>query len=107
MARPVCIWMASAPCRSGRTFGARFMTPEDTAKIMTRADLIAFLDRLRLDYQENGNTWENSDLPSFIEAFQAWLGSSEHYYKNQHIDRASVTPWREVADAFAAARIYE
>ncbi len=83
------------------------MTPEDTAQIATKEDLIAFLDRLLADYQQNGTKWENQDLPTFIEAFQAWLGSSERYYRNQRIERSSVTPWKEVADAFAAARIYE
>ena len=83
------------------------MTPEDTANIASKDDLIAFLDLVLADYSRNGTRWENQDIPTFIEAFQAWLGSSGNYYKNQKIDMASVTPWKEVGDAFAAARIYE
>jgi hypothetical protein len=83
------------------------MTPEDTDHIKTKEDLIAFLDLVRRDLKENRKNWENEDLASFLDAFQAWLGSSANYYRNTGINTASVTPWKEVADAFAAARIYE
>jgi hypothetical protein len=83
------------------------MTPEDTKHIASREDLIAFLDTIRDDFEKDGQHWENQDIPTFIEAFQAWLGSSEYAYKNVGIDRTTVSPWKEVADAFAAARIYE
>jgi hypothetical protein len=83
------------------------MTPQDTAHIATKEDLVAVLDHMRSDCLQNRQTWENQDILSFLEAFQAWLGSSKNYYKNQQIDMASVTPWKEIADALAAARIYE
>jgi hypothetical protein len=83
------------------------MTSKDTAQIATKEDLVEFLDLVCRDFKENGKTWENEDLLSFLEAFQAWLGSSQNYYRNMHIDASTVTPWKEVADAFAAARIYE
>ena len=83
------------------------MKPVDTAKITNQDDLIAFLDHLLADHSKNGASWENQDIESFIEAFQTWLGSSQYYYQNQGIDLASVTPWKEIGDAFAAARIYE
>jgi hypothetical protein len=83
------------------------MTLDETACIVTREDLIAFLDTVRDDFEKNGQNWENQDIPTFIEAFQAWLGSSKNYYRNVGIDMATVSPWKEVADAFAAARIYE
>ncbi len=83
------------------------MTPQDTAQIKTKEDLVAFLDLMRSDFQENGKTWENEDILSFLEAFQAWLSSSGNFYKNINIDASTVTPWKEVADAFVAARIYE
>ena len=83
------------------------MTPADTAHIKTKDDLISFLDKVREDFSQSGHTWENLDIASFLEAFQSWLGSSEHYYKNQSIPLETVTPWKQIADAFAAARIYE
>jgi hypothetical protein len=83
------------------------MTPADTAHIKTKDDLIAFLDQVREDFSRNGHTWENQDISRFLEAFQSWLDSSENYYNNAHIPLDTVTPWKHVADAFAAARIYE
>lgn len=83
------------------------MTPDDTKHITTREDFIAFLDIVREDFEKNGLNWENQDIPGFIEAFQTWLESSKNYYTNVGIDIATVSPWQEVADAFAAARIYE
>jgi hypothetical protein len=68
------------------------MTPADTAHIKTKDDLIAFLDKVREDFSQSGHTWENQDISSFLEAFQAWLGSSEHYYKNQRVPLETVTP---------------
>ena len=83
------------------------MTPEDTANIASRDDLADFIDRMLTDYSTSDDQWENQDIPSFLEAFQAWLQSSDGYYNNQKIDLSSVNPWRRIGDAFAAARIYE
>ena len=83
------------------------MTPRDTENIKTEQDLAAFVGRILDDYSKNGKQWENSDLPTFLDALQAWLESSDGYYKNMKIDIETVSPWRRVADALAAARIYE
>ena len=66
------------------------MTPEDTANIASRDDLADFIDRMLTDYSTSGDQWENQDIPSFLEAFQAWLQSSDGYYNNQKIDLSSV-----------------
>ena len=89
------------------TFGRNKMNPKNTAKIASRDDLAAFIDRMLKDYSKSGTEWENRDIPSFLEAFQAWLQASDNYYNNQNIDLSSVNPWRRIGDAFAAARIYE
>ena len=83
------------------------MKPEDIANIASRDDLADFIDRMLKDYSTGGGEWENQDIPSFLEAFQAWLQASDGYYNNQNIDLSSVNPWRRIGDAFAAARIYE
>jgi hypothetical protein len=83
------------------------MTPEDTANIASRDDLADFIGRMLTDYSTSGDQWENQDIPSFLEAFQAWLQASDGYYNNQKIDLSTVNPWRRIGDAFAAARIYE
>lgn len=92
---------------SSPAFGRNKMTSKDTAQIKTKEDLIAFLDLMKRDFQENGKKWENEDIWSFLDAFQSWIGSSGNYYKNVNVDASTVTPWKEIADAFAAARIYE
>lgn len=83
------------------------MTPEDTASIASRDDLADFIDQMLKDYSTSGDQWENQDIPSFLEAFQAWLRDSDGYYNNQGIELSAVNPWRRVGDAIAAARIYE
>ena len=83
------------------------MSPLDTAKISTKEEFAAFLGEVLADYTKDGANWENPDLPRFLEALQAWLRDSEGYYRNQKIDLPSVKPWRQIADAVAAARNYE
>ena len=83
------------------------MTPDDTAKVSSKEELLAFLEALRRDYAQNGKSWENEDLPSYLDALQSWLESSDHFYRNRNEDPASIPPWRRFADALAAARIYE
>lgn len=83
------------------------MSPLDTEKIKTREDLGAFIALIAKDYARNGEQWENTDLPNFLDALQAWLESSDNYYRNMEIDIHTVSPWRRLADALAAARIYE
>jgi len=43
--------------------------------------------------------WENSTLPDFLEAMEAW---ARDWQNGAHID-----PWRHAADVLTAATIYE
>ncbi|WP_435894595.1 DUF7660 family protein [Oceaniferula spumae] len=83
------------------------MNIDHTEHITSKDDLARFLDCILDDHAKNGGTWENNDLPSFIEALQAWLRDNGGYYRNMNIDYGSVNPWREISEAFSAARIYE
>lgn len=83
------------------------MSPADTKDVRTKEDLAAFIALVTEDYAKNGSEWENPDLPRFLDALQAWLKVSDNYYRNMDIDIQLVTPWRRMADAIAAARIYE
>lgn len=83
------------------------MSPLDTSKISSKEELAQFVNALRRDYAKRGSDWENPDLPRFLDAFQACLEVSDRYYTNVKEDPASVSPYRRIADAFAAARIYE
>ena len=83
------------------------MTTTDTAMIASKEDLADFITQMLADYSSSGEKWENQDIPSFLEAFQAWLLASDNFYKNQNLDHNDVNPWRRMGDALAAARIYE
>lgn len=83
------------------------MDPDLTSKVKTRQDLAVFVEMLRRDLRERGQEWENPDLDSFLEAFGAWLEQAEGFYRHRRIDPSSVSPWTFVADALAAARVYE
>ena len=83
------------------------MNTIETTNVGTKEEFEGFLDKVLIDYSQNSESWENPDLPRFLEALQAWLQSCDGYYQNQQIDIASVNPWRQIADAVAAARIYE
>ncbi len=85
----------------------KFMTLSDTEIIASKEDLANFLTKMLADYSSHGEEWENQDIPSFLEAFQAWLLASDNFYKNQHVNHNEVNPWRRMGDALAAARIYE
>ena len=50
--------------------------------------------------------WPNSDLPSFLQAFGAWLDDCDGYYANQQRVRPS-NAWTIVGDALRAATTYE
>jgi hypothetical protein len=81
--------------------------PEDTAKVGSKEELEAFLDVLLRDHTKNGKSWENADLDSYFQALKSWLEDSDGYYTNRKEDPRAIPPWRRMADALAAARIYE
>ena len=83
------------------------MSPHDTSKISSKEELAEFVGMLLRDHAQHGRDWENPDLPRYLEALQAWLEVSDHYYANVKEDPASISPYRRIADALAAARIYE
>jgi hypothetical protein len=84
------------------------MTLEERADaVRTREDLVAFIEAFNSDFVVDGGSWENSDLPSFLEAMTAWSKDMEGFYKNRGEDIASVSPWRMLADLLMAARVYE
>ena len=62
------------------------MTTTDTAVIASKEDLSDFITQVLADYSSSGKEWENQDIPSFLEALQAWLLASDNFYKNQNLD---------------------
>ena len=55
--------------------------------------------RAELDDSRAVAQWQNTTLPTFLEAMEAWA--------RDWSDPAQVNPWRHAADVLTAATIYE
>lgn len=76
--------------------------------VRSRIELIQLLTDLVNDFSSNDSSWENRDVPTFLEAMASWLEDCEGFYDNVEIPLDVDTPsWQIFADAMAAARIYE
>ena len=83
--------------------------PDDLAtRVTSKTEFSAFLAALAADARRNAATWENNDLPRFLEALAAWHKDAEAFYRNtgQSVD-VSAPSWRLFADMLSAARVYE
>jgi hypothetical protein len=66
-----------------------------------RASFVEYVTQLRreLDDPARSAEWENTDLPSFLDAMAAWARDWR--------DQPEANPWRHAADVITAATIYE
>jgi hypothetical protein len=48
----------------------------------SREDLAAFVRSLRRSNAEDGGSWENANLPSFLDALAAWMDDADGWYRN-------------------------
>lgn len=66
-----------------------------------RATFLLYLEQLRAELSDpmGARASENVDLPSFLEAMQAWVGDWPEPF--------SPNPWRHLADVVTAATLYE
>ncbi|HEX7660569.1 MAG TPA: hypothetical protein VF444_13930 [Pseudonocardiaceae bacterium] len=72
-----------------------------------REVLVRTLEELAAEARsENGDSWENVTLSSFLEAMGAWLSVYEYSYINTGRPVPD-DPWEIVAEAVRAATIYE
>ncbi|MFF8727233.1 hypothetical protein ACF073_12165 [Streptomyces sp. NPDC015171] len=72
-----------------------------------REDLAAFVRALRSSYAEDGSSWENADLPSFLEALAAWIDDADGWYGNTGRELPRDGDWMFFARALRAATVYE
>ncbi|CAI3936374.1 unnamed protein product [Commensalibacter communis] len=75
--------------------------------IVTKKEFLIFLENFRQNLHDHPEEWENLDLPSFLEAMQAWVEDMEGYYKNINQDTPTHISWDIFADFLQAAKIYE
>lgn len=77
------------------------MQPES---VTTRADFALYIGEIA----KNRKNWENNDLASFLEAFEAYVNDVDGYYLNQKIEIDANQPsWRVFADILRGATMYE
>jgi hypothetical protein len=82
-------------------------SPQAVDAIHTREAFVSFVRSLAHDVRERPDTWENVDLPSFLEAAAAWAESMDGYYANRGERLPERPDWRTFALILAAARVYE
>lgn len=76
-------------------------------KIQTREDFISFLHSLKKDYSENLQSWENSDIGSFLDAMAAWIEDMDGFYMNQGLPVPEKPDWKIFADILMGGKLYE
>ncbi|MFJ9929095.1 hypothetical protein ACIRU5_24085 [Streptomyces misionensis] len=75
--------------------------------VASREDLAAFVRSLRRSHAEDGSSWENPDLPSFLEALAAWIDDADGWYGNTGRELPPGGDWTFFARALQAAVVYE
>ncbi|WP_330467054.1 hypothetical protein OG547_17595 [Streptomyces longwoodensis] len=73
----------------------------------SREDLAAFVRALQSSHAEEGHSWENADLASFVKALAAWIDDAEGWYGNAGRDLPANGDWSFLARALQAATTYE
>ena len=80
----------------------------DNIKVTDRQTFIKFLDLLHKDFIDNPESWENKNLPDFLEALSAYANDIQGYYDNTKQNKSADKPdWATFADIFSGAKIYE
>lgn len=77
-------------------------------EVKDRITFVQFLDKLRQDFLDNPQTWENKTLPDFFSALSSYTEDIQGYYDNLNQDiNADRANWKVFADLFKGAKIYE
>ncbi|MFE6894093.1 hypothetical protein [Streptomyces sp. NPDC057694] len=76
-------------------------------RVNSREDLAAFVRALQRNHAEDRSSWENPDLPDFLEALSAWIDSAGGWYRYHGHEEPADGDWRFFARALMAATMYE
>ncbi len=80
---------------------------EIVTEIKDKDDFIQFVNELALDLRDRPETWENTNLASYLEALQAWVEDMDGWEKNLHIDINKMNVWQLMANILYASKMYE
>jgi len=83
------------------------MEYSEVRKIETREDFIVFLESLKEDYLLNLQSWENRDIPAFLEAMAAWIADMDGFYQNHGLPIPEKLEWKIFADILIGAKLHE
>ncbi len=70
--------------------------------VRTRSDFIRFLGLLAVDAQLRPDEWKSATIPELIDTMAVWMSATRHRYGDDE-----VVAWRELADVFVAAKVYD
>ncbi|MBE1424726.1 hypothetical protein H4684_001360 [Desulfomicrobium macestii] len=75
--------------------------------IVTREDLVLFIQTLVNESYSASKNWQNADLPSFLEAMAAWIEDMDGYYQSRGEPKPIQPSWKILGEILKAATIYE
>ncbi|MEU1668708.1 hypothetical protein ABZ547_35020 [Streptomyces sparsogenes] len=76
-------------------------------EVDSREALVSHILRLRDDFLERGDEWENPTLERYLEALAAWIKASPGWYRNFDQEMPADGDWTFFARALSAAVVYE
>jgi hypothetical protein len=82
-------------------------THEQVEHINTREDLVAFIEQLRLDFDQHPEGWGNGDLAEFLDGLAGWTDDMAGYLENRGLDPEEMPMWRLFGMMLMAAAAYE
>lgn len=75
--------------------------------IKDRDDFIKFVGELVCDLRDRPDTWENTDLMSYLEALLAWVEDMDGWEKNLNFDTTKMNVWQLMAHILYGSKMYE
>ena len=79
----------------------------DPDAVVTRADLVRFIESLVDDWENEGASWENQTAGDYLQAVGSWMQSAHHAYANHGEVMPDPPDWRFIAHALTVATVYE
>ena len=83
------------------------MTQQTAPTEMNRAEFIAIVRIIQNEAEQSPVPFPNGELALFLEALSGWVEDMDGYYRNRGEIPPVNVPWRVMADALRAARVYE
>jgi len=80
---------------------------EQLNSISSRQELVEFIMALIADYENNSASWENKDLPNYLDGLAGWTQDMQGYFHNIGEEMPEQPSWALFAAMLLAAKDYE